>query len=83
MYYITVSSFLQMVDEIFCKIISVYDIEKIGCPENSGQPWDSIGRNQIILPDDAGWLLQSDDCQWDSGEHHRKHKDLSGPELCA
>ena len=51
MYYITVSSFLQMVDEIFCKIISVYDIEKKGCPENSGQPWDSIGRNQIILPD--------------------------------
>ena len=53
MYYIAVSSFLQMVDEIFCKIISVYGviIIKKGCPGKFGQPWDSIGRIQIILPD--------------------------------
>ena len=35
MYYITVSSFLQMVDEIFCKIISVYDIEKKAARERT------------------------------------------------
>ena len=45
MYYITVSSFLQMVDEIFCKIISVYGVIMIkkSCP---GKIWAALEFNR-------------------------------------